>query len=189
VIETGDVSVIDNAIDQTTGTARIKATFANTALRLWPGQFVNVRLVVDTIKQAVVVPSTAIQRGPNGAYVYMLGQDDVATLRNVMTGQQDENIAVVTRGLEAGGNVVTSGFARLSNGAKVHVVKALEEDASIGSPPAAPATDADARPVSGGAKSLSGGTMSLGGADRRGGPRPPAMPRPSDASSGGTQTK
>ena len=182
VIETGDVSVIDNQIDQTTGTARIKATFLNKTLRLWPGQFVNVRLVVDTIKQAVVVPSTAIQRGPSGAYVYMLGQDDVATLRNVTTGQQDENIAVVTRGLEAGGQVVTSGFARLSNGAKVHVVKALEEDASIGSPPAAPAHEADSSP-------LSGGPASLGGGDRRGGPRPPGAPRANDASSGGTQTK
>jgi multidrug efflux system membrane fusion protein len=177
VIETGDVSVIDNQIDQTTGTARIKATFHNKTLRLWPGQFVNVRLVVDTIKQAVVVPSTAIQRGPSGAYVYMLGQDNVATLSNVTTGQQDENIAVVTRGLEAGGQVVTSGFARLSNGAKVHVVKALEEDA--GSPPAAPAHEADSSP-------LSGGPASLGGGDRRGGPRPP---RANDASSGGTQTK
>jgi multidrug efflux system membrane fusion protein len=182
VIETGDVSVIDNQIDQTTGTARIKATFHNKTLRLWPGQFVNVRLVVDTIKQAVVVPSTAIQRGPSGAYVYMLGQNDVATLRNVTTGQQDENIAVVTRGLEAGGQVVTSGFARLSNGAKVHVVKALEEDASIGSPPAAPAPEADSRP-------LSGGPASLGGGDRRGGPRPPGAPRANDASSVGTRTK
>jgi multidrug efflux system membrane fusion protein len=106
----------------------------------------------------------------------------VATLRNVTTGQQDENVAVVTRGLEAGGQVVTSGFARLSNGAKVHVVKALEEDASIASPPAAPATDADSRP-------LSNGPASPGGGDRRGGPRPPVAPRANGASSGGTQTK
>jgi membrane fusion protein, multidrug efflux system len=178
VIETGDVSVIDNEIDQTTGTARIKATFSNAALRLWPGQFVNVRLVVDTIKQAVVVPSTAIQRGPSGAYVYVLGDDDVATLKNVTTGQQDENIAVVTRGLEPGGHVVTSGFARLSNGAKVHVVKAPAEDASVASPPAAPAQEADSSPLSGGAASLKGG-------DRRGG----ARPRANDAASGGTRTK
>jgi multidrug efflux system membrane fusion protein len=178
VIETGNVSVIDNAIDQATGTARIKATFPNTGLRLWPGQFVNVRLIVDTIKRAVVVPSTAIQRGPSGAYVYVLGQDDVATLKNVTTGQQDENVAVVTRGLEAGGQVVTSGFARLSNGAKVHVVKAPTEDA----PPAAPAREADSNPSSGGA-------TSLGGGNRRGGGRPPATPRANDASSGGTRTK
>jgi membrane fusion protein, multidrug efflux system len=174
VIEAGEVSVIDNAIDQTTGTARIKATFRNTGLRLWPGQFVNVRLVVDTIKQAVVVPSTAIQRGPSGAYVYVLGQDNVATLKNVTTGQQDENIAVVTRGLEAGGQVVTNGFARLSNGAKVHVVKGSAEDASIGSPPA---READSSPSSGGAASLAGGA------------RPPATPRASDAGSGGTRRK
>jgi multidrug efflux system membrane fusion protein len=181
VIETGEVSVIDNEIDQTTGTARIKATFANPSLRLWPGQFVNVRLVVDTIKQAVVVPSTAVQRGPSGPYVFVLGENDAATLRNVTTGQQDENIAVVTRGLEAGAQVVTSGFARLANGAKVQVVKALEEDARDGAPPAAAPQDGDAKPLSGGAPSLAGG-------DRRGA-RPPAAPRSNDASSGGTRTR
>ncbi len=174
VIESGEVSVIDNAIDQTTGTARIKATFANPNLRLWPGQFVNVRLVVDTIKQAIVVPSTAIQRGPSGAYVYVLGEDDAVMLKNVTTGQQDENIAVVTRGLATGERVVTSGFARLSNGAKVHVV-AAPEGAALAKPP----QDADMRPL--------GGAVTLGGGDRRG--RPSATPVPNDASSGGTRTK
>ena len=187
VIETGDVSVIDNQIDQTTGTARIKATFANTTLRLWPGQFVNVRLVVDTIKQAVVVPSTAIQRGPNGAYVYMLGQDDVATLKNVTTGQQDENIAVVTRGLERG---------RASRHQRLRPPLERRQGACREGAGgrcehwlAASRAGRGSRPLSGGAKSLSGGATSLGGADRRGGPRPPDAPRANDASSGGTQTK
>jgi len=122
LIESGAVSAIDNQIDQTTGTAKIRATYANDNLHLWPGQFVNVRVIVDTIKNAIVVPSPAIQRGPNGAFVYVL-QDGKAVFRTVTTGQQDEHIAVATSGLSRDEQVVTSGFSRLSNGAKVDVVQ------------------------------------------------------------------
>ena len=118
----GEVTAIDNQIDQTTGTAKIKATFANQSLRLWPGQFVNVRMVVDTLKNAVVVPATAIRPGPSGPYVYVLTDGDVAITRNVKVNQQDENIAVAASGLRAGETVLTSGFGRLSDGAKVRVV-------------------------------------------------------------------
>ena len=118
----GEVTAIDNQIDQTTGTAKIKATFANQSLRLWPGQFVNVRMVVDTLKNAVVVPATAIRPGPSGPYVYVLSDGDVAITRNVKVSQQDENIAVAASGLKAGDTVLTSGFGRLSDGAKVRVV-------------------------------------------------------------------
>jgi len=121
VIESGEVSVIDNQIDQTTGTARIRATFPNANLRLWPGQFVNVRVEVDLIENAITVPSPAIQRGPSGAFVYLVGEDGAAMLKNVTTGQQDENIAVVTDGLDAQAQVITTGFSRLSNGAKVRI--------------------------------------------------------------------
>ncbi len=138
-IEVGDVSVIDNQIDQTTGTARIKATFANLALHLWPGQFVNVRLTVDTVKNAIVTPSTAVQRGPNGAFVYVLGDNGQAVLTPVTTGQQDENTAVITRGLEKNTQVITSGFARLTNGAAVRVVSTGESGASPRSAPPKPA--------------------------------------------------
>ena len=77
--------------------------------------------MVDTIKQATVVPSPAVQRGPNGAFVYVLGEGDVATLKGVTIGQQDENVAVVTQGVTKGETIITRGFARLSNGAKVRV--------------------------------------------------------------------
>lgn len=127
VIESGVLSVVDNQIDQATGTARIKAVFANPHLRLWPGEFVNVRVVVDQLKNAVTVPSPAVQRGPNGAFVYVLGEDGAATLTNVTTGQQDENITVVTQGLSAGAQVITTGFSRLSNGAHVRVVSSQDE--------------------------------------------------------------
>lgn len=134
-IETGELSVIDNQIDQLTGTVRLKAIFANQTLSLWPGQFVNVRLMLDTLKNVLVAPSHAVQRGPSGAFVYVLGPDDVATMREVTTGRQDEKIAVIASGLQSGEVVLTSGFSRLSDGAKVQVVNA---------PSAAGADSADA---------------------------------------------
>ena len=123
VIEGGEVAVIDNQIDQQTGTVRVKAVFTNADLALWPGQFVNVRLVLDTIKKAVVAPSPAVQRGPSGPFVYVLGDDNVARLRPVTTGRQDETLAVILTGLDAGARVVTSGFSRLSDGAKARLAE------------------------------------------------------------------
>ncbi|MBM3562249.1 MAG: efflux RND transporter periplasmic adaptor subunit [Alphaproteobacteria bacterium] len=123
-IETGELTVIDNQIDQQTGTVRLKATFANQSLLLWPGQFVNVRLALDTLKNVVVVPSPAVQRGPNGAFVYVQGPNDIATMREVTTGRQDEKIAVITSGLQPGEVVITSGFSRLSDGARTQVMNA-----------------------------------------------------------------
>ena len=147
VIESGELSVVDNQIDQATGTAKIKATFANRSLRLWPGEFVNVRVVVDELKSAVTVPSPAIQRGSSGAYVYLLGDDGSAVLTSVTTGQQDENIAVVTQGLEGGAQVITTGFSRLSSGAKVSIVSAQDGGAPVAKPPAeASGADGGERP-------------------------------------------
>ncbi len=123
-IEIGELSVIDNQIDQQTGTVRIKATFANQTLSLWPGQFVNVRLMLDTLKNVIVTPSPAVQRGPNGAFVYVAGPDDIATMREVTTGRQDEKIAVIASGLQPGEVVITSGFSRLTDGAKIQIMNA-----------------------------------------------------------------
>jgi multidrug efflux system membrane fusion protein len=125
-IEIGELTVIDNQIDQQTGTVRLKATFANPKLALWPGQFVNVRLMLDTMKNVLVAPSQAVQRGPSGAFVYVLGPDNIAKMRPVTTGRQDETIAVVTSGIAPGDILVTSGFSRLSDGAKVRVMSAPE---------------------------------------------------------------
>jgi multidrug efflux system membrane fusion protein len=136
-LESGELSVIDNQIDQLTGTVKLKATFSNQDLRLWPGQFVNVRLMLDTIRNAVVTPSPAVQRGPNGAFVYVLGDDGRAHMKSVTTGRQDENIVVLTSGLEPGATVVTSGFARLFDGAKVRVAH-VEEPATAAATPAEP---------------------------------------------------
>ena len=110
--------MIDNQVDQTTGTVKLKAEFPNTNLQLWPGQFVNVRVLMDTLRQVVVVPTAAIQRGPNGTFVYVISDDSTVTVRPVMLAQQDDVQSVVGDGLQAGERVVTTGFARLTEGAR-----------------------------------------------------------------------
>ena len=121
-IAEGDLSVIDNQIDQLTGTVRLKALFTNADLALWPGQFINVRLMLDTIKDAIVTPSPSVQRGPNGAFVYVLGEDGRAHMRSVTTGRQDESQVVILSGVKAGETIIASGFSRLSDGAKIRVI-------------------------------------------------------------------
>jgi multidrug efflux system membrane fusion protein len=121
VLDTGELQVIDNQVDQTTGTIRLKADFANKDLQLWPGQFVNVRLLLDTLDKVVVVPTSAVQRGPDGTFVYVIGSDSKVAVRPVTVGQQDEKIAVIASGLKADEQIVTTGFARLKDGAAVTI--------------------------------------------------------------------
>ncbi len=121
VLDTGELQVIDNQVDQQTGTIRLKADFPNKDLQLWPGQFVNVRLLLDTLEQVVVVPTSAVQRGPEGAFVYVIDAENKARVRKVAISQQDERLAVVTAGVLAADRVVTTGFARLKEGAEVSV--------------------------------------------------------------------
>jgi len=125
VIDRGALGVIDNQIDQTTGSVRLKAEFPNADLRLWPGGFVNVRLTIETLRGVVVAPTAAIQRGPKGAFVYV-AEGERASLRPVVVRQQDETQAVVAEGLAAGERVLTSGFARLSD--KARIVIGADED-------------------------------------------------------------
>jgi multidrug efflux system membrane fusion protein len=124
VLDHGDLQVVNNQVDQATGTVQLKAEFPNPSLQLWPGQFVNVRLLIDTLKGVVVVPTSAVQRGPNGAFVYVVKPDNTVTVRQVTVGQQDERQAVVTSGLAAPDTVVTSGFVQLAEGRKVAVAAA-----------------------------------------------------------------
>ena len=126
-LDTGKVVVIDNQVDQTTGTVKLKAEFPNTSLQLWPGQFVNVRVLMDTLRQVVVVPTAAVQRGPNGTFVYVVKAEGKVTVRPVTLAQQDDLQSVVAGGLQAGERVVTTGFARLTEGTTVSVSSA--EDA------------------------------------------------------------
>jgi multidrug efflux system membrane fusion protein len=119
VIDTGTLKGIDNQVDPTTGTLKLKAEFPNAAFQLWPGQFVNVRLKVDTLSQAVVVPTSAVQRGPAGTFSYVIGDDDIVTAKPIVVTQQNETEAAIASGLSPSDRVVTTGFANLSDGAKV----------------------------------------------------------------------
>lgn len=121
VIDKGVVEVIDNVVDQTTGTIKVKARFPNERLQLWPGQFVNVRVFVDVLKQAIVAPTSAIQRGPNGAYVFAVNDDETVRQVAVTVGQQDEMTAVISSGVKPPEKLVTTGFARLTDKARVKV--------------------------------------------------------------------
>jgi multidrug efflux system membrane fusion protein len=123
VIDTGTLKGIDNQVDPTTGTLKLKAEFPNASFQLWPGQFVNVRLKVDTLAKAIVVPTSAVQRGPAGTFSYVIGEGDIVTAKPVVVTQQNETDAVIASGLLPTDRVVTTGFANLSDGAKVIIGK------------------------------------------------------------------
>jgi multidrug efflux system membrane fusion protein len=123
VIDTGKLTGIDNQVDPTTGTLKLKAEFPNGNFQLWPGQFVNVRLKVDTLSRAIVVPTSAVQRGPAGTFSYVIGDGDIVTAKPVVVTQQNETDAVLASGIAPSDRVVTTGFANLSDGAKVVVGK------------------------------------------------------------------
>jgi multidrug efflux system membrane fusion protein len=123
VVDTGTLKGIDNQVDPTTGTLKLKAEFPNGNFQLWPGQFVNVRLKVETLSQALVIPTSAVQRGPAGTFSYVIGEGDIVAAKPVVVTQQNETDAVIASGLAASDRVVTTGFANLSDGAKVIVGK------------------------------------------------------------------
>jgi membrane fusion protein, multidrug efflux system len=118
-ISTGSLLTIDNQADVTTGTVRFKATFANDDNALFPNQFVNARLLVDVKRGAVLVPVTAIQRGPETTFVFVVDKDDTVQTRNVVTGTIEAGMASVDRGLSPGETVVIEGVDKLQHGAKV----------------------------------------------------------------------
>jgi multidrug efflux system membrane fusion protein len=146
VVESGKLTVVDNQVDQTTGTVRLKAEFPNDDLQLWSGQFVNVRLLIDTLRDVVVVPTAAVQRGPNGTFVFVVQPDNKVTVRSVTVTQQDDVQTVIATGLDAGQQVVTTGFAQLAEGKSVRI-----------SDPSAPPTAGAPSPRPGGARREGGG--------------------------------
>ncbi len=121
-IATGQLETIDNQIDVTTGTVKLRALFDNAGDELFPNQFVNARLTVETIEKAPLVPNAAILRGTPGTYVYLMSGDDKVTVRPIQTGETDGTRTVVTSGLQPGDRVVTDGTDRLREGAAVRVV-------------------------------------------------------------------
>jgi multidrug efflux system membrane fusion protein len=124
----GELTFIDNAVDKTTGTIKLKGTFANRDERLWPGLFVDVILTLTTERNRVVVPSQALQTGQQGQYVYVIKQDDMSVeLRLVTPGRTYENWTVIDKGVAPGERVVTDGQLRLVPGAKVEIKPSAAE--------------------------------------------------------------
>jgi multidrug efflux system membrane fusion protein len=121
VLDQGTLALVDNEIDQSTGTLRLKATFPNPHNRLWPGQFLNIRVLLRTDRNVLTVPSGAIQRSASGLYVYRVKPDDPVEVQPVEVGPYGDNVAVITAGLHAGDRVVTAGQYRLQPGARVAV--------------------------------------------------------------------
>jgi membrane fusion protein, multidrug efflux system len=120
-LATGTLLTVDNQIDPNTGTVKLKATFPNTNNELFPNQFVNARLIIDFKHDALMVPPSAIQRGPQGTFVYVVKEDQTAALRSVTVGITQEGNASITTGLSVGELVVVDGADRLRDGSKVEV--------------------------------------------------------------------
>jgi membrane fusion protein, multidrug efflux system len=120
-LDEGSLAVVDNEIDPTTGTVKLKATFANDDLKLWPGKFVNARLILTTRKDATVIPSSVVQRGPQGTYAYLIKPDKTVEMRPIKVAQTEGNLALVEEGLKPGEQVVVDGQYKLQPGAHVEL--------------------------------------------------------------------
>ncbi|MGD0639388.1 MAG: efflux RND transporter periplasmic adaptor subunit [Roseiarcus sp.] len=121
LLATGKLTVVDNQVDVGTGTIRLKAEFENKDSALWPGLAVATRLMVDVEKDALVVPDRAVQRGPNGLFVYVVDDQNRAALRPVTVSHEDQDVAVIQSGLTGGERVVTAGQYVLEPGARVRI--------------------------------------------------------------------
>lgn len=119
LLSSGTLSVVDNQIDASTGTIRLKASFANKDRRLWPGAFVNVKVVTEIRHNATVVPSQSVQRGPSGFYVYVVKPDMTVEMRAIATGGTEGGVMLVEKGLSRGEKIVVDGQYKLQPGAKV----------------------------------------------------------------------
>jgi multidrug efflux system membrane fusion protein len=125
----GTLGVVNNQIDATTGTVQLKANFSNAHFQLWPGQFVNTRLLVETKKDGLVVPASVVQRGPNGTFAYVITKDKKAEMRPVEVGQIDGEQALINKGLQEGEQVVVDGQYKLEPNMKVEIVPANSQAA------------------------------------------------------------
>ncbi len=122
-LETGTLSAVDNQVDTSTGMVKLRATFTNADGALFPNEFVNIHLLVNTLNDAVLVPSQAVQTGVPGTYVYVVDSDDTVGLQKVVVGPTDGTNTVITHGLKPGDVVVVDGVDRLSDGAKVTIAQ------------------------------------------------------------------
>lgn len=131
-IADGVLTAVDNQVDTSTGTVKLRGTFSNENNILFPNEFVNIHLTVDTLQNAVLVPSPAVQTGAPGSYVYVVKPDNTVSVQTVTTGTTDGTNTVITKGLTPGDVVVTDGVDRLSDGAKVTIAAAIAPVAAPG---------------------------------------------------------
>lgn len=122
-LSTGKLLTLDNVIDQTSGTVRVKMEFANTDNKLFPNQFVNAKLLTDTKRNVVLAPNSAIQRGPNSTFAYIVKQDQTIQMRPIATGSSDADLTEIVKGVNPGEQLVTEGADKLRDGVKVVVRK------------------------------------------------------------------
>ena len=120
-LDRGQLAVLDNQVDPATGTIKLKATFPNDKMLLWPGGFTNIRMLARTLHGVTTVPTAAVQRGPRGAYMYVVDAEGQAKRRPVTVGHEDDGTSVISEGAKPGEQVVTDGAQRLTEGAKVAV--------------------------------------------------------------------
>ncbi|MDB6146159.1 MAG: mdtA [Pseudomonas sp.] len=153
---TGVLASLDNQIDVTTGTLKFKARFENQDEVLFPNQFVNVHLRADTLKQAILVPSAAVQFGTNGTFAYVMDGDKKVKIRQLQTGPSDDTSTVITGGLAQGERVVLEGTDRLREGSEVEVVNDSKDL------PVAPAQDLKAKPTKDSSDSAKAGKAEKG---------------------------
>ena len=162
----GVFTTVDNQIDTTTGTVKAKARFANDRFEMFPNQFVNVRLVLDTLTNAVVVPVTALRQGAQGPFVFVLGEDRSVAVRNVTRGLSTAEVVQIQTGLQPGERVVTEGADRLKDGARVQLAGEAQPAAASGPRRGPPGSSRDAS-----------GTASAPGGRAASGPTPASGPR------------
>jgi multidrug efflux system membrane fusion protein len=131
-IAKGALTLIDNQIDAATGTIHLKASFDNSDEALWPGEFVDMRLQIDTLKNAVTVPARSVQAGPNGSYLFVIKPDNTVDQRTVTVAETENEDAVISKGLSAGEQIVVDGQYRLQQGAKVAILPPQSAPATKG---------------------------------------------------------
>ena len=131
VLDRGKLAVIDNEIDTSTGTIRLKATFPNSELRLWPGQFVNARLLLTVRMGGMVVPASVVQRGPEGAYAFVVNDDLTVKMSPVQVAQIDQGQALIDSGLSPGERVVVDGQYKLQPGSKIKPAEAARPETDV----------------------------------------------------------
>ena len=143
-LDEGTLAVVNNQIDQTTGTIQLKATFPNADLKLWPGKFVNARLILTVRKGAIVIPSGVVQRGPQGTYAYVIKSDKTVEMRPIKVAQTEANLALVDSGLKAGEQVVVDGQYKLQPGSHVELTTPQQQQPAA---TAKPRTGKPAKPA------------------------------------------